>query len=507
MSLKLSEILIGEIDAKYELLNNTAQERKAYEGTYYVPSNYQEKDFLEGNSYFIIGLKGTGKTALLRYLGINLEDKGYLTKYILYKSQVDQDQKNDFFTASKIEVLDGDENKSLLNDYTLAWRWFIYRMIVSEYAATDQGKQDETYRNFRDLVNAPKNSQKAAEFWKFIPKIKKGNIEVGGEFKGIAVKFGLDLEFNETKQEVNFAKLIKAMDQQFEKIKINGPKLFILFDELEIGLPSNNNYERDCRIVKDLVLSVEGINNTARSRQIPVRCIAAIRSEVLLAVSNFGMEINKANSLGMKVSWNNATSDIITHPLLLLIQKRIEYSEKVCGMSGKGVWERYFPEMQNGKEIKEYILHQTWYKPRDVVRLLREIKKAFPNETMFTHNCFDSIRKEYSTECWIEVSEELAATYTTNELSAIRKLLTGMREIFPFSNFKTTLETRASSYPEIGELVRRKTPNQLIDDLYRVGILGNTGPKMRFAFRGDPEPDYFSDFIVHPALHNVLTIK
>ena len=75
MNLKLSQILIGEIDAKYELLNDTAKEKKEYEGTFYIPSNYKENDFIEGNNYFITGLKGTGKTALLRFMGINFEYK------------------------------------------------------------------------------------------------------------------------------------------------------------------------------------------------------------------------------------------------------------------------------------------------------------------------------------------------------------------------------------------------------------------------------------------------
>ena len=164
-------------------------------------------------------------------------------------------------------MLDGNENKSLLNDYTLAWRWFIYRMIISEFQKVDNLQFNEPYALFQKLVNAPKNAQKAADFWKFIPKIKKGNIEVGAEFKGVAIKCGLELEYNEQKNEINFAKLIKAMDQQFENISISNKRLYILFDELEIGLPSNNNYERDCKIVKDLVIAIESINNTAKSKK------------------------------------------------------------------------------------------------------------------------------------------------------------------------------------------------------------------------------------------------
>jgi hypothetical protein len=506
MNLELSKILIGEIDAKYELLNDTPEEKEQYEGTFYIPSNYKANDFIEGNNYFITGLKGTGKTALLRYLGLKLEHEGYLTKYILYKSQIDPDQKNDFFSASKIEMLDGNENKSLLNDYTLAWRWFIYRMIVSEYKSLQDFKSEDAYSLFEKLVSAPKNAEKAAEFWKFIPKIKKGNIEVNGDFKSIAIKCGIDFEFNETKKEINFAKLIKAMDEQFNKIGKLPNKLFILFDELEIGLPSNNMYERDCRIVKDLIITIESMNNICKAKKIPIKCIGAIRSEVIQAASNFGQEINKANSLGIRVSWNNTSSDIVNHSLLQLIQKRIEYSEKINGLPGINIWEKYFPELQQGKSIKEYILHQTWYKPRDIVRLLREIKKNFPDERKFTHNCFDAIRKDYSSECWIEVCEELAATYTSNELMAIQKLLTGFKEPFSFDRFKQLSTAKSFEYKEIAALLKRKTYNELIDDLYRVGIIGNTGLKMRFAFRGDLNPDYYCNFCFHPALDNVLAI-
>ena len=85
--------------------------------------------------------------------------------------------------------------------------------------------------------------------------------------------------------------------------------------------------------------------------------------------------------------------------------------------------------------------------------------------------------------------------------------MTGFEEIFEFDDFKTIAQMRSINYPEIKELISRKTYNQIIDDIYRVGIIGNTGQRTRFAFRGDSEPDYYSKFIFHSALYNVLAIK
>lgn len=66
--LKLKDIFIGKTDAKNEFIENSASEKEVFLRSFLKPDNLVEDDFLQGKRYYITGLKGTGKTALMRYL-------------------------------------------------------------------------------------------------------------------------------------------------------------------------------------------------------------------------------------------------------------------------------------------------------------------------------------------------------------------------------------------------------------------------------------------------------
>ncbi|OAV66457.1 hypothetical protein Barb6_02595 [Bacteroidales bacterium Barb6] len=53
--------------------------------------------------------------------------------------------------------------------------------------------------------------------------------------------------------------------------------------------------------------------------------------------------------------------------------------------------EKYFTSSYQNKPIQEYILHQTWYRPRDIVKMLSIAQQQFPDETTFSHSVFDAM--------------------------------------------------------------------------------------------------------------------
>jgi hypothetical protein len=69
-NLKLKDIYFGNIDAKNELLNDSIDEIERFVNGFCLPPNIIIDDFLNKGKYFITGLKGIGKTALLRYIAI-----------------------------------------------------------------------------------------------------------------------------------------------------------------------------------------------------------------------------------------------------------------------------------------------------------------------------------------------------------------------------------------------------------------------------------------------------
>ena len=73
--LMLKDLYLGTIDAKNELINESEDEIKRFEDSFLLPENIILDDFLNLKRYFIVGLKGTGKTALLRYLALKANQK------------------------------------------------------------------------------------------------------------------------------------------------------------------------------------------------------------------------------------------------------------------------------------------------------------------------------------------------------------------------------------------------------------------------------------------------
>src|SRR5690606_30104733 len=70
-TLQLKDIFVGKTDAKNEFIENSTSEISKFIDSYLIPENITIEDFEKGSKYYITGLKGTGKTALLRYLEVS----------------------------------------------------------------------------------------------------------------------------------------------------------------------------------------------------------------------------------------------------------------------------------------------------------------------------------------------------------------------------------------------------------------------------------------------------
>ncbi len=65
--MKIKDIYIGEVDAKNELIKQKRNKLDLFMKSFSVPKQIGIEDYVSGQKYFIHGLKGAGKTALLRH--------------------------------------------------------------------------------------------------------------------------------------------------------------------------------------------------------------------------------------------------------------------------------------------------------------------------------------------------------------------------------------------------------------------------------------------------------
>ena len=512
MGLRIKDIFIGKTDAKNELIESSNQEILAFKSGFLMPDNVIPEDFFSGKRYYITGLKGTGKTALLRYLSICVnEQKNCHSSFILFKSDIKEDKRSEL---EKIADIINRKHDSLggFKDFERPWLLFLFQRIVKfcEDRSIQLFQNDNHWKEFKKTILGSLDLKKKEG--SLFPKITHGKVSLDVKY----VKAEVDLDFKENESDpirlIDFDSLINDCELMFQKLTPLGEKLYLFIDEMELTLGTESQYQRDIDLIRDLVLSIDWLNRLSRSLKYPLYCITGIRQEVLAATQSTGKEINKPISdFGIALRWQQFSGDDARHPLIKIIIKRLMYAEESLPENDRapesGIWDRYFPASIDKKPTRKYILDQTWYRPRDIVRILAIAQQQFPNEEAFSENVFSSINKNYSVESWTEQEEELRAKYSKNDIKGIKHILMGLSNPFTYSEVVSKSEALRGMYDNVNSVLLKYKIGDVLSHMFRLGIIGNSETNAkRFSFRGDDELLIEKPMMVHRALWNVLSI-
>lgn len=517
VAMELNKLQLGSIDAKNELLTGSSCELEYFTNSFCLPPNIVLDDFVSGKKYFVTGLKGIGKTALLRYLSIITEKElKSLTKFVLFKSHIKEQDRKDICHASRAEIIEKNMNDMSDNEYETVWKWFLHSQIVDiiKNNKADIFIDDENLKKYIDCVSAPNLGEEQKGIKRLIPKLKKGVIELSK-----SPKLSLDLDWDDKdKTRVKFHNITKQAEELFKKLTPSTGHLCIFLDELEVNLGSKKQYERDICLIRDLIIAVEQMNYYSKLIKVNIKIYAAIRTEVLSAIESVGKEINKIiGDFSSQIVWHQSGADNENHPLLDIITKKIHTSEQILNFTPKdrtkSVWNRYFPETIQKINSQKYILHNSWYRPRDIIRTLNLAKDQYPDSKGFSQKVFDGTRKNYSSASWVELAEELSVKYSPQEINGIKQIFNGYRRTFNITDLSEHISKRKALYPDIEILFEKHKIGSILNDLYNIGFVGNVlsggsqrETKMRFSFRGDPNIILEETMTVHKGLYSFLTL-
>ncbi len=511
MKRELKDIEVGSTDAKNELLEGNEVEKNRFIESFVIPPCLVISQFETRKKYFITGLKGTGKTALMRYLSITMEKTmGAPSDFILFKSDIDEDFKKSLSKAANADsVIDSDTSAYESDEFEGVWRWFVYNRIF--HAASEKAphlfEDNDEYKRFCAILRSPTGKAEASGLMRLIPAIKRGQIEISKDPK-------LTFEFDWAgKAEINvkFSELVRKADDAFLRLKPGGGSLNIFFDELELNYIKKSQYDRDSRLIRDLIVSIEKLNAKSKQAGIQIGLFAGIRSEVTSAIAASGKEINKSLAdFGVEIKWNQPGLEEVKQPLLFVVSNRLQSTKHPHvhhADSENNAWDIFFPEDIEGKNAKEYLLHMSWYRPRDLVRMLLLARDQFPHEKTFSASVMKGIKKDYSKESWNEIIEELRAKYNEDDIRAIKVMLTGLRQKFSYQDLKDKIDSEREFYPEVTSFLDKHSLPEVLKGLYRIGAIGNyqDGGIFRFAFRGDDDLLPQHKMFIHNAIWRHLS--
>ena len=191
----------------------------------------------------------------------------------------------------------------------------------------------------------------------------------------------------------------------FAQLEFDQSPVYVLIDELELSVRNKHQFEKDVSLVRDLIIAIDDINTVCSERGIGVRIYAAIRSEVLRNVRSAGHELTKPiEDRGIEINWFQRGGSYTENQLLTIIENKIHASEQRNGFPcSSNVWADYFCNEINGEETRKYILNNSLYRPRDVIRMMSAIHNQLGTSEKFNQEAFDKAQQEYSELMWTEI--------------------------------------------------------------------------------------------------------
>ena len=356
-----------------------------------------------------------------------------------------------------------------IREFEYIWRWLIFKRIVSDNEDNHRNLfvDDEFWGEFERKVNqikAPLNKKKS-----IIPS----KIKIAVPYKDPATltelspEVEVDLGNNKGAPYQSFMLLIDEAEAALAKVNRTDIPYYIFIDELEAYYGNRQIFERDLALIRDLIFTVKRFNTIfAKSHAGKTKIICSVRSEIINAISRFIVtkEINKATSgFSVPLNWIYANTSSYMHPIIQIVLKRIAVCEGSEECNYKEVYNRWFPEKIHG------------------------------------------IEPAYSEESLSEIKEELRALYDPTEIETIINCFMGYKTAFSVSQLKKRISTYYA-----GTVIDTHF-NQVIEDLYRLGFLGNFMPISkiyRWQHKGDERVILADEWrlFVHYALHGALSL-
>lgn len=514
--LTIKDIYAGKPDAKDEIDFGGLEE---FIKTYVVAEHFNIESLISGTNCFITGFKGTGKTALLFYLDNRFKeiDESTCSSFIFFKEEFTDTKRSELESIAKRILSSISVEKNALVDnqeFEYIWRWLLFKRIVSDNEEYNRGLfiDDENWKKFENIIGKIKSPNNRRKFT--IPqKIKMAVPYVEPSMQSVITP-EVEVDLQNTSDD-KYLKFMEVIDEA-ERLLLNTTRTdipyYIFVDELEAYYGDISVFKRDLCLIRDLIFTVKRFNSNFSA--INMRCtkiICSVRSEILTAISRFVVtkELNKVTAgFAVPLMWNYSNTSSYMHPIIQILLKRIA----VCEGEGcvnpdyKKVYERWLPENIHGIEPANYILNNSWCKPRDIVRLITTVQNSiYNNSKAFTQSVFDSVVKTYSEDSLTEIKEELRALYDTDQIDMIISCFMGYKTTFSVSQIKQ----RIKKYFQ-GSILETHFA-QVIDDLYRLGFLGNFLPvskTYRWQHKGDGRVILTEEWrmVVHYALHGALSL-
>ncbi len=471
----IEDLSLGFSDAQ----NYTQRRNKDFFNEIFVKNIFLDQ-LLQPNIYFLIGEKGTGKTAYATYLANNnyKETKAQIT----FLSSTDYDK---FYTLKKRNDLD-------LTGYVGIWKVILLLLLAQNVAENDtdrffslkKSKVNSLITAINDYYNhafAPEitNVMKVIDDNSAVAKIMHKCLSLGCESKNT-------IEFSETKFQYNLYYIEKTLAEAISKVKLI--KDIVLFvDGIDIR-PNTILYSDYIECIKGLVdatwnLNTNLLSNTKGSKK-QFRIVLLLRPDIFNAL-NLQNATNKLLDNSVLLDWQTVYQTYKTSYLYEVAKKLLANKQNV---DLEDIFETYFPwKVASTNDEREYdtafmlFLKISLSRPRDILVIMQYLRREMiregkGKEKIFFKKIFDSdnFQNKYSEYFMSSLKDQLSFYYSDSDFEHFIKIFDYFKKSsFDFSeyekNYDKFIEYILENAKEIPEFV--DDSKKLLQLLYESNII------------------------------------
>ena len=456
----------------------------AYE---YYNSNESELDlfnkvFLAGDvleqikdprKYFIIGEKGSGKTAYSVYFSKQAIDN------IEAKIKFVQDTVYDKFIRMK-------KNKSLdMSSYKDVWMNVIYLVLseeIKQFLPSTLLKSGPI-KKLDSVINDFYSDAFSPEFIQAIEFVENSNSSInaminGGIFKPSAkISTESSEKYAESNYQLTLIKLLDGFKKVFKEIRLD--KQFILFIDGIDARPTEIKHEDYMDCLRGLVNAVIELNNSElKERGIKVSLL--IRPDIIYSMSIHNMN-QKLKDNSVLINWNT-TYSAYRGSKLFEIADNYFLKQQTLSDRPKGVtWDDYFPYSVSGRDSQDSedsfieFLRYSLYKPRDILTMLNQLVEKNEGERFRRDDFLNMIKTEYPHYLLEELKDFMLIYMDNDEYNMFQKFVKSFRtKRFTYNKFEEIYNNFIKKQKKYNLSIPRnmRTPEDTLQLLYDTNIIG-----------------------------------
>lgn len=426
---------------------------------YFYNDNYWQ-NIVENNHFFVIGRKGTGKSAIYRWIEGESQDNGALCVNLGFKE----------FPFQRLLSLT-DDNFSLPNQYQSIWRY----MILTELAKLIAMDGNITINDYsKELVSYITQvfGTTAADMHKKVAEMaeKSGtNISMP--------KFPINLTNESTytnKLETQPYDNINNINRRLQDVIVSylrcyqGTSLFLVqFDQLDDNYNSYTDKDKYFQSIISLFKVIYNLNQDFIRNELPAKIIAYIRSDIFYKIDQYDAESARWEEYRTNLDWSIVDADDHRRgKLRKLLNKRISASVTIDGDPWDCVFNREKLRLKVGNDFQydlfKYVINRSFHRPRDIVQFCKKMQLAAIDHEPIDFNTIRKAEREYSLWLLQEITNELS-----NEIYNIKPLFDFLRRLGPnpmsITDFKNQYKKTDMQHKD----------SDMLAILYRTGIVLN----------------------------------